>query len=74
MTTVKVTQIGNSLGVILPREVAARLKVEKGDALFCTQTRNGIELSRFDPSFEAKMKAARRIAKRYRNALRELAK
>jgi putative addiction module antidote len=74
MTTVKVTQIGNSVGVILPREIAARLKVGKGDTLFCTATRNGVEMSPFDPAFGAKMAVARRVSKRYRNALRELAR
>jgi len=73
MATVKVIQIGNSLGVILPNEVAARLKVEKGDELVCVDTPRGIELTPYDPSFEEKMQAARRVAKRYRNALCELA-
>jgi putative addiction module antidote len=74
MATLKVTQIGNSLGVILPKEVAARLKVKKGDELAYVDTPGGIELTSYDPSFERKMEAARRVAKRYRNALRELAK
>jgi putative addiction module antidote len=74
MATLKVTQIGNSLGVILPKEVAARLKVEKGDQLAYLDTPGGIELTSYDPTFEQKMDAARRVAKRYRNALRELAK
>ena len=74
MATLKVTQIGNSLGVILPKEVAARLKVEKGDQLAYVDTPGGIELTSYDPSFEQKMEAARRVATRYRNALRELAK
>ena len=74
MATLKVTQIGNSLGVILPREIAARLKVEKGDELVCIETPGGIELTPYDPAFDETMKAARRVAKRYRNALRELAK
>ncbi len=52
MATLKVTQIGNSLGVILPKEVAARLKVEKGDELAYVETPGGIELTSYDPSFE----------------------
>jgi putative addiction module antidote len=71
MATLKVTQIGNSLGV---KEVAARLKVKKGDELAYVDTPDGIELTAYDPSFERKMEAARRVARRYRNALRELAK
>jgi putative addiction module antidote len=74
MATLKVTQIGNSLGVILPKEIAAKLKVEKGDELVCVETPDGIQLSPYDPAFEETMNAARRVAKRYRNALRELAK
>lgn len=74
MPTVKVTQVGNSLGVILPKDVAARLRAEKGDELTYSETRNGIELSAYDPNFEKKLELARRIARRYRNALRELAK
>ena len=68
------TQIGNSLGVILPKEIAARLKVQKGDELVCIETPGGIELTPYDPAFDETMKAARRVAKRYRHALRELAK
>jgi putative addiction module antidote len=74
MATLKVTQIGNSLGVILPKEVATRLKLEKGDEVAYVETPGGIELTPYDPEFEQKMAAARRVAKRYRNALRELAK
>ncbi len=74
MAKLKVTQIGNSLGVILNKEVAARLKLQKGDELTYTETANGIELSPYDTQFAEKMKVARRIAKKYRNALRELAK
>jgi putative addiction module antidote len=74
MATLKVTQIGNSLGVILPKDVAARLRLEKGDELVCIETPGGIQLTPYDREFEQKMEAARRVAKRYRNALRELAK
>jgi putative addiction module antidote len=74
MATLKVTQIGNSLGVILPRDVTARLKLEKGDELVYVETPGGIHLTPYDEEFEKKMEAARRVAKRYRNALRELAK
>jgi putative addiction module antidote len=74
MAKLKVTQIGNSLGVILNKEVSARLKLQKGDELTYTETPNGIELSPYDAQFAEKMKIARSIAKKYRNALRELAK
>ena len=74
MTSLKITQIGNSLGVILPKEITERLKLEKGDELAVVDTPNGVELTPYDPGFAEKMKVAKRISKRYRNALRELAK
>ena len=69
-----VTQIGNSTGVILPKEVAARLKVKKGDSVFLTETSDGYSLSPYDPEFENQMAAAREGMAKYRNALHELAK
>lgn len=69
-----VTQIGNSTGVILPKEAAARLKVKKGDSVFLTETPDGYAITAYDPDFEAQMKAARRGAAKYRNALHELAR
>jgi putative addiction module antidote len=74
MTKVKVTTVGSSAGVVLPKEVLARLKVGKGDLLYVTETPGGIELSPYDPSFEQEMQAARGVMRRYRNALRQLAR
>ena len=74
MTALKLTQIGNSVGVILPKEVLARLKVEKGDTLYITDSPDGVRLTPHDPAFEAQMEAAREIMKRRRAVLRELAK
>jgi putative addiction module antidote len=74
METLKLTQIGNSLGVILPKELLARLKLEKGDALFVTESPDGLRLTPYDADFEVQMTAARRIMKRRRSVLRELAK
>jgi hypothetical protein len=54
--------------------LTARLKVGKGDVLAYTETANGIEVSAYDPEFENKLEAARRVSRRYRNALKELAK
>lgn len=71
---VKISQIGNSLGVVLNKELLAKLRVEKGDMLHVVETPNGIELRTYDPDFEKQMRTGRDIAKRYRNALRELAK
>lgn len=74
MSVVKLTQIGNSVGVILPKEVLARMNVEKGDQLFMSEAANGITLSTYDPEFEAQMLKAREIMKKRRAVLRELAK
>lgn len=74
MSAIKLTQIGNSVGVILPKEVLARLKVEKGDTLFMSEAVNGFMLSTYSPEFEAQMTAARRIMKKRRAVLHELAK
>lgn len=74
MHTLKLTQIGNSVGVILPKEVLARLKVEKGDSLYITESPDGYRITPHDPQFEEQMKKAREIMKKRRAVLRELAK
>jgi putative addiction module antidote len=74
MSVLKLTQIGNSVGVILPKEVLARLKLEKGDTLYLTDAANGVLLSPYSAEFETQMTAARGIMKKRRNVLRELAK
>ncbi|KQP18001.1 AbrB/MazE/SpoVT family DNA-binding domain-containing protein [Pseudorhodoferax sp. Leaf267] len=74
MTAIKLTQIGNSVGVILPKEMLARMKLEKGDTVYATDLENGIALRPHDPAFEAQMTAARAVMKRRRSVLRELAK
>ena len=74
MTALKLTQIGNSVGLILPKEMLARLKLEKGDTVFVTDTAGGLALTPYSRSFEVQMTAAREVMKRRRNVLRELAK
>ena len=74
MSALKLTQLGNSVGVILPKDVLARLKVEKGDTLFMSEAANGFTLSTYSPEFEAQMTEARRIMKKRRAVLHELAK
>jgi putative addiction module antidote len=74
MIELKLTAIGNSLGVVLPKEALARLKVAKGDTLYITETPDGYRLTPYNPDFEAQMTAARKIMKKRRAALRELAK
>ena len=74
MSALKLTQIGNSVGVILPKEVLARLKVGKGDTLYLSDAANGVLLTPYSAEFETQMTAARGIMKKRRNVLRELAK
>ncbi len=74
MTKLKLTAIGNSAGVVLPKEVLARLKVEQGDSVYLTESPDGYRLTPYDPDFERQMDTARRIMKRRRAVLRELAK
>lgn len=74
MTTLKLTQIGNSVGLILPKEVLARLKLEKGDTVHLTDAPGGVTITPYDAEFEQQMTEARAIMKRRRDVLRELAK
>lgn len=74
MSALKLAQIGNSVGVILPKEVLARLKLAKGDVVYLTENPDGVTLSPNDPTFEAQIDAARGIMKKRRAVLRELAK
>ncbi len=74
MHVLKVIQIGNSVGVTLPKELLTKLGLEKGDTLYTTDTPDGVMLSPRDPTFEAQMEVAREIMKRRRAVLRELAK
>lgn len=72
--TLKLTQIGNSVGVILPKEVLAALQVGKGDSIFLTASPDGYRITSYDPEFAQQMSVAEDIMKRRRNVLRELAK
>ena len=72
-STVKVTSIGNSTGVILSKEILAKLHVEKGDQLFVTETPDGIELTPYRPDFAEKMEIAKKIMRENRDVLRRLA-
>lgn len=72
--TLKIVQIGNSLGVTLPKEALAALKVDKGDAITLTPSPDGFRLSSYDAEKSAQLELARKIMKKRRHALRELAK
>lgn len=72
--TLKLTQIGNSVGVVLPKEALASLQLGKGDSLYLTESPEGFRITAYDPDFAAQMTTAEDIMKRRRNVLRELAK
>jgi len=74
MYTLKLTQIGNSVGVVLPKDLLARLNLERGDALYITDAPDGMRITAHDPAFEAQMQVARQLMKDRRNVLHELAK
>jgi len=70
----KITRIGNSAGIVLPKDVLARLRVGLGDALYLTEAPDGVRLTAVDPEFTHKMEAAEAIMREDRDILRELAK
>ena len=74
MSALKLTQIGNSVGVILPKELLARLKVEKGDTLFVTEAANGVTLTPYAPELEEQLKLGREFMREYRDTFHQLAK
>lgn len=72
-SAVKIMTIGNSVGIILPKEVLAKLKVVKGDSLYLVDTPDGVTLSPYDQDFAEEMEAAKRVMKKNRDVLRRLA-
>jgi putative addiction module antidote len=74
MFKLKVTTVGNSTGVVLPREVLSRLKVQKGDVLYLTESPDGYKITPYDEEFAQQMEAAERVMRDNRDVLRELAK
>jgi putative addiction module antidote len=73
MSIVKVTTIGNSTGIILSKELLAKLQVSKGDQLYVTETPTGFELSPYQPDFSEKIEIAKSIMRENRDVLRRLA-
>ena len=72
LTTVKVQKVGNSLGVVLPKEVLAKLGVTNGDDLFLIETQAGYQLTSYDPKFAEQVSVAEGIMKTRRNMVRKL--
>jgi len=72
--TVKLRKMGGSIGATLPKDLAERLHMDVGDEVFVVATDEGLLITPYDPTFDKAMAAHRRGAKKYKNALRELAK
>ena len=73
MSILRVTTVGNSVGVILPKEILERLRVGRGDSLYVIETKNGIELTPYDPELAKQMEIAERVMREDRDALKKLA-
>ena len=73
MSILKVTTVGNSVGVILPKEILERLRVGKGDSLYVIETKQGIELTAYNPEFAAQVEVAERVMREDLDALKKLA-
>ena len=74
MVSLKLTRVGNSVGVVFPKDTLARLKLGVGDTVFLTESPDGFRLTPYDPDFGAQIAVAEKVLKRRRAALRELAK
>ncbi|MFC1610662.1 AbrB/MazE/SpoVT family DNA-binding domain-containing protein [Myxococcota bacterium] len=74
MLKVKITTVGSSVGVVLPKEALNRMKAKKGDVLYLVETPDGYELTPYDKKFVEQLEATENVMGRYRNALKELAK
>lgn len=74
MLEVKITAIGNSMGIVLPKEALSKLKAQKGDVLYLVDGPEGLTLTPYREDFAEQMEAAERVMKQYKNALHQLAK
>ena len=74
MITSQIIGVGNSDGVILTKEMKARLKTSRGDKVYFTETPNGYTMSAYNPKIAAQIEAAEEIMKKYKDALRALSK
>jgi len=72
-TTVKITTIGNSVGIVLPKEVLSRLHVEKGDTLYLLDTPEGVQLTPYNAAFTQKLEAFEQVMRENRDVLKKLA-
>lgn len=70
---VKVTTVGNSVGIVLPKDMLTRLNIQKGDTLYVTETPDGVQLTPYRADFDQTMKVAQDVMRRYRDTLKKLA-
>lgn len=70
----KLIRMGNSVGMVLPKRVRDKMKLETGDSVYLTETPEGYKITPYDPEFSRQMNAARKLMKKRRAVLRELAK
>ena len=70
---IKITTVGNSAGIVLPKELLARLRLGKGDELYVTELPDGIKLTPYDPKVAKQVEVAERVMRKDRNVLRKLA-
>jgi putative addiction module antidote len=70
---IKITTVGNSAGIILPKELLTRLRLGKGDALYATELPDGIKLTLSDPTLAGQMEVAEKVMRKRRTLLRKLA-
>jgi putative addiction module antidote len=70
---IKITTVGNSAGIILPKELLARLRLGKGDVLYATELPDGIKLTPFDAKVAGQMEVAEKVMRKRRTLLRKLA-
>ncbi len=71
--TVKVTTVGNSVGIVLPKDMLTRLNIQKGDVLYVTETPDGVQLTPYEEKFARVMESANQIMRENRDVLRKLA-
>lgn len=74
MYPLKLTQIGNSVGVVLPKEALALLHVDKGDTIYLTETPGGFAITPYDPKVAEQLEAGRDFMRDYRDTFHTLAK
>ena len=74
VTTLKLIAVGNSMGIVLPKEILERLRVGKGDRVYVIETPDGIELTPYDPELAVQLEVAEQVMRKDRDALKKLAR